>query len=71
MSASDTPQVVFARQIAWTKTGDAEFPYRAILDGCTYTLRVNDFPEEHMYTLLIDEKRCVDFTSWPPAWSGR
>ncbi|MBA3708768.1 MAG: hypothetical protein H0W83_08125 [Planctomycetes bacterium] len=71
MSTSESFQVVFAQQIAWAKTGDPEFPYSAVVDGRKYKLRVNDFPEEHMYTLLIDDQRSLDFTSWPPAWTGK
>lgn len=54
--------------IAWTHTGDAEIPYAAEVDGRRYTIRINDFPAEPLYTLLADGAELVDLEDWPPAW---
>lgn len=54
--------------IVWEGTGDGEFPYRARIDGHVYTIRVNDFPEEPLYTLMIDDQEIVDLEDWPQAW---
>jgi len=57
-----------AREIGWASTGDGEFPYQARLDGRRLTIRVNDFPAEPLYTLLVDGRAAVDLEDWPAAW---
>ncbi|MEV6869005.1 hypothetical protein AB0M44_49605 [Streptosporangium subroseum] len=54
--------------IVWERTGDAQFPYRAELDRNTLIIRVNDFPAEPLYTLLINEVEVEDLEDWPKAW---
>jgi hypothetical protein len=36
--------------------------------GRTYIIRINDFPAEPLYTLLIDGKEVEDLEDWPSAW---
>lgn len=57
-----------ATAIAWEATGDAEFPYRAEIAGRSFTIRVNDFPAEPLYTLMIDNQEVEDLEDWPAAW---
>jgi hypothetical protein len=57
-----------ATPIAWEHTGDGEFPYRATVEGRTYTIRVNEFPAEPLYTLLVEGREVEDLEDWPPAW---
>ena len=49
---------------------DAEFPYAATVAGARWVLRVNDFPAEPMWTLLVDDVEIVTFDNdqWPAAW---
>jgi hypothetical protein len=54
--------------IAWERSGDGEFPYRAVIDGSTLVIRVNDFPAEPLYTLLINDEEVEDLEDWPSAW---
>ncbi|CAN7691079.1 hypothetical protein [Variovorax paradoxus] len=55
--------------ISWTKTGDAEFPFRATdADGEALVVRLNDFPEEPMYTLLRNSVPLESFDDWPKHW---
>jgi hypothetical protein len=55
--------------IAWTHTGDGEVPYRADEDGWNLLIRVNDFPDQPLYTLFVDEIKISDLEDWPPAWT--
>jgi hypothetical protein len=55
--------------LVWEATGDGEFPYRAKIGDQTLTIRVNDFPAEPMYTLLIGEEAVQDLDDWPSAWT--
>lgn len=57
------------RAIAWKHTGDAEFPYAANVSGRRYTIRVNDFPAEPLYTLIADGVEQRDLEDWPPSWT--
>ncbi|GGM25245.1 hypothetical protein ACFFX1_09490 [Dactylosporangium sucinum] len=54
--------------IRWEHSGDGEFPYHAEVDGRSLTVRVNDFPAEPLYTLLVDGAELVDLDDWPPVW---
>lgn len=61
----------FERRVRWTKTGDAEFPYRAVVEGEEWIIRVNEWPEDPtVYTLLVGDE-AYDFDEWPAEWAGR
>jgi hypothetical protein len=47
---------------------DGEFPYQAIIDGRRWEIRVNDFPAEPLYTLMIDGQEALDLEDWPTLW---
>jgi hypothetical protein len=49
--------------VQWEATGDGELPYA--FDG--WTVRVNDFPAEPLYTLLC-EGFALDLEDWPASW---
>lgn len=54
--------------LLWEHTGDGVVPYRAKVGERTLTIRVNDFPAEALYTLLVDGEELEDLEDWPPAW---
>lgn len=56
-------------KIIWTKTSDAEYPYSAHREGEKLVVRLNDFPAEAMYTLLVSDSALCDFDDWPKSWS--
>jgi hypothetical protein len=56
------------RPIAWAHTGDGIFPYRATVDGVELLLRVNDFPAEPLYSLLVNGQVTEDLEDWPARW---
>jgi hypothetical protein len=59
---------LFGRFIAWEHTNDPGSPYQADLDGRSLVLRVNDFPAQPIYTLVVDGVDLVDLDDWPDAW---
>jgi len=63
-----TTNVLLERSIEWEHSGDGEFPYVAKLDGHQLTIRVNDFPAEPLYTLMVDGVEWTDLDDWPSAW---
>lgn len=54
--------------VRWQGTDDGEFPYVASVEGQQWRLRVNDFPAEALYTLLINGEEIADYDDWPAAW---
>ncbi len=70
----ETPKwaIILARclidPIQWQRTDDGEFPYQAIIDGQRWTIRVNDFPAEPLYMLMIDGQPALDLEDWPSVW---
>lgn len=54
-----------ARAVEWTTTGDLEYPWAAEVDGTRWRVRLNDFPDEILYCLMIDQTAVGDFHDWP------
>ena len=57
-----------SRRVEWRRTASAEQPYEADIDGRRWTVRVNDFPAEPLYTLLIEGVAAGDLDEWPAPW---
>ncbi len=58
----------FDIDLNWVETGDPEHPYQTQKFGHSLKIRLNDFPDEAMFTLLVDESSVKDFDDWPPNW---
>lgn len=56
------------RMIAWRRAESAETPYEADVDGRRWVVRVNDFPAEPLYTLIVDGEPIAHLEDWPSAW---
>jgi hypothetical protein len=54
--------------VVWEKSADPEYPYHAEIEGEQCLIRLNDFPDEHLYTLLADGVAVADFDDWPSNW---
>lgn len=58
------------RTVSFRATGDARYPYEASIDGTTWTVRVNEFPEEpSLYSLIVDGEVVEELMDWPAAWT--
>jgi len=57
-----------ARELSWRSTGDPIYPWAAEVDGNSWRVRVNDFPDELMYSLMIGSENAGDFHDWPQTW---
>ncbi len=55
--------------VIWEKSDDPEYPYFAEIEEERCLIRLNDFPEEHLYTLLANGIAVADFDDWPANWS--
>jgi hypothetical protein len=56
------------KRVKWQETGDATNPYSALVNSKFWTIRINDFPKEQLYTLLIDGIDIGNFDNWPILW---
>jgi hypothetical protein len=50
---------------------DVEHPWSTRVDREIWRVRLNDFPDDYMYTLLIDDRDASSFLDWPQTWPGR
>ncbi|WP_404365691.1 hypothetical protein [Marinobacter sp.] len=56
------------QKVAWSLTDSAEYPFKTNIGGVEYKIRINDFPDEAMYTMLGDGEPLGDFDDWPTSW---
>ncbi|MCG3577634.1 hypothetical protein [Ralstonia solanacearum] len=56
--------------VVWEKTSENRegVIYKAQAGGNRWVLRMNDFPDEPLYTLIIDGVEIIHFNDWPSAW---
>ena len=54
--------------VVWHPTNDALLPFRAEVGADSWRLRLDDFPAEHLYTLLINGREVGAFDDWPKNW---
>jgi hypothetical protein len=57
-----------ARALSWRSTDDPIYPWAAEVDGNSWRVRINDFPDECMYSLIIGSETAGDFHDWPETW---
>jgi hypothetical protein len=55
-------------KVVWRNGPDAEHPYESNKEGMDLLIRVNDFPAESLYTLLVNQHEVADFDDWPENW---
>jgi hypothetical protein len=57
-----------ARPLSWHPTGDPFHPWATEVDGNTWQVRINDFPDELLYSLIIASGPALPFHDWPERW---
>ncbi len=66
---TDCSERVFGIAVSWQYAQDPLYPYTAQVDNKMWMIRLNDFPEEALYTLIIDDNEITSFDDWPVQWS--
>jgi DNA-directed RNA polymerase specialized sigma subunit len=54
--------------LIWEETRDPEYPYSAKVNQDSYLIRLNDFPDESLYTLIVNNEEVEDLEDWPERW---
>jgi hypothetical protein len=55
-------------KVVWRNGPNAEYPFASNKDGADLLIRLNDFPAESLYTLLVNQHEVADFEDWPDNW---
>ena len=55
-------------KIVWQKNAEPNYPYFASENGNSYLMRLNDFPSESLYTLIVNDVEVEDLDDWPEQW---
>jgi len=65
-------EFIFSKRIDWqalpVRQGESDPHWYAYVDGERWGLRLNDFPDEPLFTLIVGE-RAIDLESRPPTWT--
>lgn len=56
-------------KLTWIKTTDPKHPYKCVYERDQLVIRINDFPDEELYTLIVNNTPEMNFDDWPVAWS--
>jgi hypothetical protein len=43
--------------------------YEAMVERSKWKIRLNDFPDEPLFTLLVDDVEIIHFNDWPKEWT--
>jgi hypothetical protein len=57
-----------ARELVWQNQGDLDYPWAVEVKEEHWRVRLNDFPDDFMYSLLNGDEVIGDFHDWPPSW---
>ena len=55
-------------KVAWKPGVDPIYPYEAELHREKLVIRLNDFPDESLYTLIVNKEEVASFDDWPEQW---
>jgi hypothetical protein len=53
------------RKVVFRKTNNHPILYITNVDGLDWKVTMNDFPDEPLYTIYIDDNPVMSFNDWP------
>jgi len=56
------------KKIDWAESLESPYVFQAVVDGWVIKLRLNDFPEEPLCTLMVSDMQ-LDLDDFPAFWS--
>jgi hypothetical protein len=54
--------------VEWVSIPDSPYVFNALFHGTSVALRLNDFPDEPLYTLIFDGTE-TDLDEFPSSWT--
>ena len=57
------------KNMKWKRTPDSRYPFVSELEGKRCVIRLNEFPDEHLYTLMVDGQEVMSFDDWSAKWN--
>src|SRR5207253_735753 len=66
-AVSEKLKILQQRRVDWRAIKDVPYRFETVVDGRVVALRLNDFPEEPLCTVIVDGGE-TDLDDWPPAW---
>lgn len=58
-----------AQAKVWIRTGHGEFPLRGEIGGQPALIRINDYPADPLYSLIVDGQNVGNLEDWPTSWT--
>jgi uncharacterized protein YjaG (DUF416 family) len=58
-----------ARDVTWSASGDPRRPWTAQVGDERWHIGIGDFPDEHLYYLVVDDAVVGPFHDWPDRWT--
>jgi len=55
--------------VIWRRSTDPNYPYETTFNGERLVIRLNNFPDENLYTLLVNDEEVAHFDDWPEPWT--
>ncbi len=73
MEANSPESITFTQlataSLQWHVTGNPLIPYRSEHENVQLKLRINNFPDEQMYSLMLENGAVIaNFDDWPVQW---
>jgi hypothetical protein len=62
-------QDYFGENVVWRNGTNPEYPYVTDFEGKKCLIRLNNFPKEKLYTLIVDGVEIADFDDWPDSFA--
>lgn len=60
---------LFDDEVVWEKLpGPGLFRYKSWVKANDWRIRLNDFPDEPLFTLLVNGQEIIHFNDWPRQW---
>ena len=66
---NDNYPVQLSTEIMWERTGNVDFPYvNEENEDAEMVIRLNDFPDEPLFSLIVANQLVCSFNDWPEPW---
>jgi len=61
------------RSVSWATSSGRErcIVFEAMVDHHSWSIRINDFPDEPLYSLIVDGGELIHFDEWPQVWGDK